>query len=109
MNVRLTRKIEWRNFESRINRLKRDYNVGARNLNEYWGCYDAQCSQCYVTVQSRDNSLNNSGKYVAAVFSYFSEMSTNRVFSAIRCRRIGHLFAIEFHQNICVDWSTSTN
>ena len=62
VNVRLTRKIEWRNFESRINRLKRDYNVGARNLNEYWGCYDAQCSQCYVTVQSRDNSLNNSGK-----------------------------------------------
>ena len=30
-------------------------------------------------------------------------------FSAIRCRRIGHLFAIKFHQNICVDWSTSTN
>ena len=41
--------------------------------------------------------------------SYFSEMSTNWVFSAIRCRRIGHLFAIKFHQNICVDSSTSTN
>ena len=35
VNVRLTRK-KWRNFESRINRLKRDYNGGARNLNEYW-------------------------------------------------------------------------
>ena len=38
-----------------------------------------------------------------------SEMSTNRVFSAIRCRRIGHLFAIKFHWNIWVDSSTSTN
>ena len=35
VNVRLTRK-KWRNFESRINRLKRDYNGVARNLNEFW-------------------------------------------------------------------------
>ena len=35
VNVRLTRK-KWRNFESLINRLKRGYNCGARNLNEYW-------------------------------------------------------------------------
>ena len=35
VNVRLKRK-EWRNFESRINRLKLDYNGGARNLSEYW-------------------------------------------------------------------------
>ena len=34
-NVRLKRK-KWRNLESRINRLQRDYNGGARNLNEYW-------------------------------------------------------------------------
>ena len=33
VNVRLKRK-KWRNFESRINRLKLDYNGGARNLNE---------------------------------------------------------------------------
>ena len=64
---------------------------------------------CYVTVQRSDNSPNNAEKYVVAVFSYFSEMSTNRVFSAIRCRRIGLLFAIKFHRNICVDSSTSTN
>ena len=25
----------WRNLESRINQLKRDYTCGARNLNEY--------------------------------------------------------------------------
>ena len=36
-------------------------------------------------------------------------MLKNRAFSAIRCRRIGHLFAMKFHQNICVDSSTSTN
>ena len=35
VNVRLKRKM-WRNFESRINRLKRDYNGVARNLNKYW-------------------------------------------------------------------------
>ena len=35
VNVRLKRK-KWRNFESRINLLKLDYNGGARNLNEYW-------------------------------------------------------------------------
>ena len=35
VNVRLKRK-EWRNVESRINRLKLDYNGGARNLSEYW-------------------------------------------------------------------------
>ena len=34
-NVRFKRK-KWRNLESRINRLKRDCNGGARNLNEYW-------------------------------------------------------------------------
>ena len=71
VNVRLKRK-KSRNLESRINRLKRDYNGGARNLNEYWdamrhiervlGCYEAHCSQCYVTVQSCDNSLNNARK-----------------------------------------------
>ena len=35
VNVRLKR-TKWRNFESRNNRLKRDYHSGARNLNEYW-------------------------------------------------------------------------
>ena len=34
VNVRLKR-TKWRDFESRINRLKHDYNGGARNLNEY--------------------------------------------------------------------------
>ena len=104
MNVRLKRK-KWRNFESRINRLKRDYNGGARNLNEYWDAL----THIVRSMQSCDNSLNNAGKYVVAVFSYFSEMSTNRVLSAIRCRRTEHLFAIKFHQNNCVDSSTSTN
>ena len=35
VNVRFKRK-KWCNLESRINQLKRDYNGGARNLNEYW-------------------------------------------------------------------------
>ena len=35
VNVRLRIK-KWRNLESRINRLKRDYNGGSRDLNEYW-------------------------------------------------------------------------
>ena len=35
VNVRLKRK-KWRNFESRINQLKGDYNGGTRNFNEYW-------------------------------------------------------------------------
>ena len=34
VNVRFKRK-KWRNLEFRIYRLKRDYNGGARNLNEY--------------------------------------------------------------------------
>ena len=32
----LQKKKKWRNMESRINRLKRDYNGGTRNLNGYW-------------------------------------------------------------------------
>ena len=35
VNVRFKRK-KWRNLESRVNWLKRDYSGGARNLNEYW-------------------------------------------------------------------------
>ena len=34
VNVSFKRK-KWCNLESRINRLKRNYNVGARNLNEF--------------------------------------------------------------------------
>ena len=36
VNVRLKGK-KWCDLESRISRLKRDYNGGARNLNEYSG------------------------------------------------------------------------
>ena len=43
------------------------------------------------------------------MFSYFSEMSTNRVFSAIKCRRIRQIFAIKIHRNISVITSTVTN
>ena len=38
-----------------------------------------------------------------------SEMSMNWVFSTIRCGRIGYLFAIQFHWNICINSSTATN
>ena len=45
VNVRFKRK-KWRNLESRINRLKRDYNGGARNLNGYWDAMTHMLCNC---------------------------------------------------------------
>ena len=124
---------KWRNFEFRINRLKRDYKGGARNLNEYWD------AMTHIV-----RSVCNYAKLWQ--HSCFSEMSTNRVFfcnkmstnwaficnkisskylcrfvdsDELRCLRIGtNAVSIRRHRRIrlstnrdkCgVDSSTSTN
>ena len=46
VNVRFKRKKWPRNLESRINRLKRDYNGGARNLNGYWDAMTHMLCNC---------------------------------------------------------------
>ena len=60
VNVRLKRK-KWRNLKSRINRLKRDYNGGARNLNEYCNAM-THIVRSVMSLCKAENSRNNTEK-----------------------------------------------